>query len=221
MKVILTTDVPKLGKSGELKNVADGYASNFLIPQKLAVQRESLRVLDEAARISPDNLTLHIYRALVHLHIGESFTAGRQFEDARRAYQESAAISERYLGRGHASLFVMFMRANQRLALNAVARARRADALKFAELVLRASETPPSNAPSVRAGPRGRSAMGLTYAALLNSLVAERGDRENALSWLRKAADAWHAAQSDPAFAAPHRREMREVEDALARIERQ
>jgi large subunit ribosomal protein L9 len=37
VKVILTTDVPKLGKSGEMKNVADGYATNFLIPHKLAV----------------------------------------------------------------------------------------------------------------------------------------------------------------------------------------
>ncbi len=37
MKVILTQDVPKLGRSGEMKVVTDGYANNFLIPQKLAV----------------------------------------------------------------------------------------------------------------------------------------------------------------------------------------
>jgi large subunit ribosomal protein L9 len=37
VKVILTQDVSKLGKSGEMKSVADGYATNFLIPNKLAV----------------------------------------------------------------------------------------------------------------------------------------------------------------------------------------
>jgi large subunit ribosomal protein L9 len=37
MKVILTNDVDKLGKSGELKVVADGFARNFLIPRHLAV----------------------------------------------------------------------------------------------------------------------------------------------------------------------------------------
>jgi large subunit ribosomal protein L9 len=37
VKVILTSDVEKLGKSGELKDVADGFARNFLIRQKLAV----------------------------------------------------------------------------------------------------------------------------------------------------------------------------------------
>jgi large subunit ribosomal protein L9 len=37
LKVILTSDVPTLGKSGELKQVADGYATNYLIPKSLAV----------------------------------------------------------------------------------------------------------------------------------------------------------------------------------------
>jgi large subunit ribosomal protein L9 len=37
VKVILTADVAPLGKSGELRDVADGYARNFLIPKKLAV----------------------------------------------------------------------------------------------------------------------------------------------------------------------------------------
>ena len=37
MKVILTNDVPKLGKSGELKTVADGFATNYLIPNSMAV----------------------------------------------------------------------------------------------------------------------------------------------------------------------------------------
>jgi large subunit ribosomal protein L9 len=37
VKVILTKDVDKIGKAGELKTVADGFATNFLIPQQLAV----------------------------------------------------------------------------------------------------------------------------------------------------------------------------------------
>ena len=37
MKVILLKDIKGVGKKFEEKNVADGYALNFLIPQKLAV----------------------------------------------------------------------------------------------------------------------------------------------------------------------------------------
>jgi large subunit ribosomal protein L9 len=37
MKVILNQDVTGLGEEGDIKDVADGYARNFLLPKKLAV----------------------------------------------------------------------------------------------------------------------------------------------------------------------------------------
>jgi len=49
MKVILKEDVKKVGKKGEIVNVADGYARNYLIARGLAVQetKGSLAVLSE------------------------------------------------------------------------------------------------------------------------------------------------------------------------------
>ena len=41
MKVVLLADVKGHGKKGELCNVSDGYARNFLFPKKLAVEANS------------------------------------------------------------------------------------------------------------------------------------------------------------------------------------
>ena len=46
MKVIYLQDVKGSGKKGEVKNVADGYARNMLIPKKLAVEANAQNLSD-------------------------------------------------------------------------------------------------------------------------------------------------------------------------------
>ncbi|MCR5151404.1 MAG: 50S ribosomal protein L9 [Clostridiales bacterium] len=41
MKLVLLQDVKGLGKKGELVTASDGYARNFLLPRKLAVEADS------------------------------------------------------------------------------------------------------------------------------------------------------------------------------------
>jgi len=53
MQVILIQDVNNLGGTNELVTVKNGYARNYLIPQKLAIEasKTNLKVLDEKVKV--------------------------------------------------------------------------------------------------------------------------------------------------------------------------
>ena len=46
MKVILTADVKNVGKKGEVVDVSEGYATNFLIKKRLAILQNKANLND-------------------------------------------------------------------------------------------------------------------------------------------------------------------------------
>ena len=58
MKVILLQDVKGIGKKQQIVNVKDGYATNYLIPNRLAVMysERSQEILDGQKKAEADNI---------------------------------------------------------------------------------------------------------------------------------------------------------------------
>ncbi len=58
MQVILREDIEKLGKIGDLVKVADGYARNYLVPKKKAIEAtpDNVRSMDHAKKMVSDRL---------------------------------------------------------------------------------------------------------------------------------------------------------------------
>ena len=85
MKVILTSDVEDLGHKGDVVDVADGYARNYLVPRKYAVkatdgalrQADAMRAArEEALRVARDEAetfaqSLTGTRVVVAAHAGD------------------------------------------------------------------------------------------------------------------------------------------------------
>ena len=58
MKIILLQDVENLGKAGDLKDVADGYARNYLLPRRLAAGATPALIANRKQRIAAEQRKL-------------------------------------------------------------------------------------------------------------------------------------------------------------------
>jgi tetratricopeptide (TPR) repeat protein len=186
---------------------------------KADTYEESIRVLKQVARTSPNDLSIPLYLAYGNQQLGDTLKASGDLAGAERAYSEAAAIADSPRKSGQISFVTMFVVTNFKLAQISVARGYRIPALEFAKRSFEASTNLPHGAVSPFLAPRGFGAMGLTYAALASSRLRQLGDRQQAISWLHKSAEAWHRVQKLPSFAGAHQREMHEVEAALAKLE--
>ncbi len=186
---------------------------------KAAAYRESLRVLNNVARISPSNLSLQLYLAYGNQQLGDTLRMSGDLAAAEKAYLETVTVAESAKKSGQIGFLTLVVVSNLRLAQNSVARAHRPQALEFAQHAFEASTDLPRGVVSPFTAPRGFGAMGLTYAALARSPLRRTNDREKAVVWLQKSLDGWHKVQAEPGFATPHQREMHEVQEALASLE--
>ena len=61
MKIILKEDIKKLGKMGQIVDVADGYARNYLVPKGFAVEAstKNVRSLEHEKKIIQEKARKH------------------------------------------------------------------------------------------------------------------------------------------------------------------
>lgn len=68
MKVILLEDVKSVGKKGQLINASEGYAKNFLLPKKLAVEATKANINElELKKRAEDKRKQEEYETAVQL----------------------------------------------------------------------------------------------------------------------------------------------------------
>lgn len=86
MKIILTKNVPDLGDKGDVVDVSDGYARNYLVPKKFAVKASdgALKQADamRQARIDSERKSLEEARQLADSLAGTRVVVAARAGDA-------------------------------------------------------------------------------------------------------------------------------------------
>lgn len=91
MKVILTKDVKGKGKKGEMVNVSDGYARNYLLPQGLAIEANASAVNDLKNKASAKQFKIDTERA-------EAKALAEKLKDITIVYQLEAGADGKTYG---------------------------------------------------------------------------------------------------------------------------
>ncbi|MEX0863565.1 MAG: 50S ribosomal protein L9 [Acidimicrobiia bacterium] len=90
MRLILTSDVGPLGKQGDVVDVANGYARNYLLPKKLAIQANE-GALEQAeavreARIEAERRARELAENLAQQLVGTRVVIAAQAGDEGQLY---------------------------------------------------------------------------------------------------------------------------------------
>jgi large subunit ribosomal protein L9 len=106
MKIILMEDVPSLGRRGDVRDVATGYARNFLLPKKLALPASAANLQNL------DHLKRQRDRAEARAR-DEAQVAARQIEGLTLAMATRASEDGRLYGSVSAQDIVEFLEKHQ------------------------------------------------------------------------------------------------------------
>lgn len=117
MKVVLLADVKKIGKKGEIKDVSDGYARNFLLAKKLAeiatpgsiahVAKQEAQKKAEAAELAAKQQKIVAALSGVQVTLKAKSKGGKLFGSitaknvAAALLQAGHVVSEKAISAGH------------------------------------------------------------------------------------------------------------------------
>jgi len=192
--------------------------------RRAGMLRESLRWQAEAARVDPKNASNRADMVFNYYFLGEALLTAGDRPAADRAYRQGLQLAESTPAPSPATLAVAKVFSLRRLGEISAGRGDREAALRYAESAYRLSDPqgPAAQARSVESQryltPRGLAAMGLVYATLARGPARRAADAAEARRWLLHARTEYRGLEKHPSFSSTHRRELRTVDEALAKL---